>query len=126
VLHDCHVVDEEVLVALFKAGGPLQVLELGKAATLTDAGVLAICRGCRGLRRLRLEGCRQVSTVGVVAVLTTLSELRSLHLEGCAYLLREVRHWAAGQQAAGLLGKWRFSTVISAPIRELCKVIFER
>jgi hypothetical protein len=56
---------------------------LWHAATQTDAGVLAISRGCKRLRRLFLKGCLQISPTGLVAVLTTLSELRAFHLEGC-------------------------------------------
>jgi hypothetical protein len=68
----------------FGAGGlkALRALDLG-SCPVEDRGLVAIAHGCRRLRFVNLEDCRDITDVGVIALAKGNEKLQILNLSGC-------------------------------------------
>lgn len=78
-------ISDESLIALATYAKALEGVCVYNCARITDAGVLAIAKGCRGLAGLQL-GSTDVSDEGLISLATWAKLLKALYLANCQHI----------------------------------------
>ena len=79
----CEEITDAGLVALARGCGELRLINLGGCKKITDAGLGALADGCGGLRVINLGGCKEITDKGLGALARGCGGLREIYLDGC-------------------------------------------
>ena len=82
-------------ISALAAGCPLLQEFIAWNTSLTDAGVIALARGCRDLRKIDMSDCKSIGFDAISAIAENCPLISKFHVCGCEFVDAACRSFIA-------------------------------